>query len=311
MTLRCVTVFGGTGYLGRWIVARLVEDGATVRVAARHPDRFAPPTGTGDSAGRIEAVRADVREPHSVAEAIAGSEAVVNAVGLYVERGAESFDAVHVEGAATVARACAEATVGALVHISGIGANTRSASPYVRARARGEEAVQAAFPGATLLRPGALFGPGDAFITLFARMAERSPAIPLFGNGRTKVQPVFVGDVAEAVRRAVMDPQHGGKVYELGGPRVYTYRALIRLILAQTGKRRVLLPIPFPVWKGLAALLRPLPAPPLTRDQIALVERDNKVSQCALTLADLGVTATELEAKLPMILEFAAMKPES
>lgn len=308
MAQRCITVFGGSGYLGRRIVARLASGGAAVRVAVRHPDRVAA---SGKDVDGIEAVHADVRDARTVAAAVAGSDAAVNAVGLYVERGAETFDAVHVEGAATVARACAEAGTGALAHISGIGADTASPSPYVRARARGEQAVQAACPAATVLRPSALFGPGDAFVTLFARMARRLPLIPLFGDGSTEVQPVYVGDVAEAVQRALADPRHRGKVYELGGPRAYAYRDLIRLILAETGAKPALLPVPFALWKALAALLRVLPAPPLTRDQIALVERDNTVGEGALTLADLGVTATELDAKLPKILESAATKSES
>ena len=308
MARRCITVFGGSGYLGRRIVARLAAGGAAVRVAVRHPDRVAA---SGKDIGGIQAVHADVRDAQTVTQAIAGSDGVVNAVGLYVERGAETFDAVHVEGAATVAGACAEAAVGSLVHISGIGADVGSPSPYVRARARGEQAVQAVFPATTVLRPSALFGPGDVFVTLFAKMGARSPVIPLFGDGRTEVQPVYVGDVAEAVQRALADPRHGGKVYELGGPRAYAYRDLIGLILAQTGKKPALLPVPFALWKGLAAVLRVLPAPPLTRDQIALVERDNKVGQSALTLADLAVKPTELEAKLPKILESAGMKPES
>lgn len=290
-----VTVFGGSGYLGRRIVDRLASDGNMVRVAVRHPDRF-------QHGGTLVALPADVRDDASVAAAVGETDAVVNAVGLYLESGRETFDAVHVRGAARVAHAAARAGVGRLVHISGIGVDPRSESPYVRARAHGEEAVRNAYPDVTLLRPSALFGPGDAFLSLFDGLSRISPVIPLFGTGATKVQPVYVGDVADAVAAALADPGSKGKTYELGGPSAYAYKALIELVLRQAGRRRLLMPVPFLVWRGLARLLSPLPRPPLTIDQIVLIEQDNVVAARALTLADLGIDAIDLERMLPEVL---------
>lgn len=281
-----VTVFGGSGFLGREIVERLLAEGVTVRVAVRHPGRAA-------SGGRP--VYADLRDETSVALAVEGSEAVVNAVGLYVEKGAETFEAVHELGALNLAHQAAAQGVDRLVHVSGIGADLRSESRYVRARAKGELLVADVFPRATILRPGVLFGPEDSFLNALAGIASRTPLLPLFGRGQTRLQPVYVGDVAEAVRRALTQPEAAGKTYELGGPEVYSYRALVELVLARSGRRRLLLPLPFPVWQALAVLASMLPAPPLTRAQVTLMKQDNLVAEDALSLADLGIEATALE----------------
>ena len=281
-----VTVFGGSGFLGREIVERLLAEGVTVRVAVRHPGRAA-------SGGRP--VYADLRDETSVALAVEGSEAVVNAVGLYVEKGAETFEAVHELGALNLAHQAAAQGVDRLVHVSGIGADLRSESRYVRARAKGELLVADVFPRATILRPGVLFGPEDSFLNALAGIASRTPLLPLFGRGQTRLQPVYVGDVAEAVRRALTQPEAAGKTYELGGPEVYSYRALVELVLARSGRRRLLLPLPFPVWQVLAVLASMLPAPPLTRAQVTLMKQDNLVAEGALSLADLGIEATALE----------------
>ena len=300
MTYR-VTVFGGSGFLGRQIVRRLADEGAAVRVAVRHPERAAFLTGTG-AAGEITAVYADVWDEASVGPAVAGAEAVVNTVGHYVERGRASFAAIHGQGAMQVARAAAQAGVRRLVHISGIGADPASASPYVRARGIGERLVREAFPEATILRPSVLFGPEDAFLNRLAGLARVMPALPLFGSGATKLQPVYVRDVAEAVARALATPTAQGRVYELGGPRIYTYEELVRLVLAQIGRKRLLVPIPFAVWELLAALVAPLPHRPVSRDQVILMKRDNVVAANALTFAELGITPTPLEEVLPTYL---------
>lgn len=281
-----VTVFGGTGFLGRAIVERLLAEGITVRVAARHPDKAA----TGG-----QPVYADLRDEASVAHAIEGSEAVVNAVGLYVETGAETFEAVHVLGARNLARQAAARGVDRLVHVSGIGADPHSESSYVRARAAGERLVTQAFPQATILRPSVLFGPQDSFLNALAGIASRTPVLPLFGRGDTRLQPVYVRDVAEAALRALTHPEAAGKTYELGGPEVYSYRALVELVLERSERRRFLLPLPFPVWRTLAALASLLPAPPLTRAQVVLMQRDNVVAEGALSLGDLGIDAAALE----------------
>jgi uncharacterized protein YbjT (DUF2867 family) len=296
-----VTVFGGTGFLGRAIVRRLAADGADVRVAVRHPERAAFLADL-DGAGRIAALQADVWHAASVKPAVAGADAVVNCVGHYVERGRATFEAIHGQGALNVARAAAAAGVGRLVHISGIGADEKSESHYVRARAIGERLVRDAFPEATILRPSVMFGPEDAFFNQLAAIARFAPFLPLFGSGDVKLQPVYVGDVAEAVARALRLEAAKGKTYELGGPRAYRYKALLQLLLRQIGRRRPLLPVPYPAWDLLATLLAPLPKRPISRDQVVLMKRDNVVAPHALPFAALGITPHSVEEILPTYL---------
>jgi NADH dehydrogenase len=303
---RRVAVFGGSGFLGRRIVEHLAADGAEVRVAVRHPERAVFLTRIGRP-GQVTSVRADVWDEASVAPALAGADAAVNTVGHYVERGDASFEAIHGQGARHVAQAAAVAGARRLVHISGIGADPASDSPYVRARATGERLVREAFPAATILRPSVMFGPGD-FLERLAGLARVMPAIPLFGAGAVRLQPVYVGDVAAAVARALATPQAAGKLYELGGPRVYPYRELVQLVLDLTGRRRLLLPLPYVAWNALAALLAPLPRRPISRDQVKLMQKDNVVSPGALTFADLGITPTALEAIAPGYLGDAARR---
>ena len=302
MTQGPVTVFGGSGFLGRRIVERLAAAGSDVRVAVRRPERAwfgEGPRGDGEGGGRIESVRVDVWDEPTVARAVQGSAAVVNTVGHYVEKRSATFDAIHGQGALHVARQAKEAGAGRLVHVSGLGADPGSDSPYVRARGIGEDLVRDAFEGVTILRPSVIFGPGDSFVTKLAAMGRQSPILPLFGSGGTRLQPVFVGDVAEACARALADPSARGRVYELGGPRVYSYRELVRLVLERAGARTVLTPVPFLVWDLLAGGLSLLPNPPLTRDQVKLMRRDNVVGGQALTLGGLGVRAVPLEEALP------------
>ncbi len=286
------TVFGGTGFLGRAVVARLIAEGARVRVAARHPDNSSQPAG-------VEAVATDLRDADSVARAVADADWVVNAVGLYQESRGETFQAIHVEGASTVAAAANRGTAQALVHISGIGADLASESSYVRARATGEIAVREAFPEATILRPSLLFGPEDSFFNSLARIARLLPVFPLFGDGRTRLQPVYVEDVAAAVARSLSLPEAHGRVYELGGKQSYSYRALIELLLRQTGIRRPLLPLPFAVWEAQARLLSLFPRAPITRDQIALMRKDNVVDPELPGFAELGLEPAAVEEILP------------
>jgi uncharacterized protein YbjT (DUF2867 family) len=298
---RLVTVFGGSGFLGRRIALRLAADGAQVRIAVRHPERAAPLGRLGEP-GQITAVRADVWEEATVAPALAGAGAVVNTVGHYVERGDASFEAIHGEGARHVAAAAHAAGVPRLVHISGIGADPASDSPYVRARATGERLVREAFPAATILRPSVMFGPDHDFLNRLAGLARVLPALPLFGAGDVRLQPVFVDDVAAAVVKALALPEAAGRLYELGGPRVYSYKALVQLVLEHTGRRRLLLPVPYFAWNALAALSAPLPGRPISRDQVKLMQRDNVVSPGALTFADLGIAPTALETVAPTYL---------
>jgi uncharacterized protein YbjT (DUF2867 family) len=292
-----ITVFGGSGFLGRQIVLRLAKGGAEVRVAARRPERAAFLT-EARTAGPITAVRADVWDAASVGPAVAGADAVVNTVGHYVERGRASFEAIHGQGARHVAEAAARAGIGRLVHISGIGADPQSDSAYVRARGIGERLVADALPTATIFRPSVMFGPEDAFSNRLEALSRMLPVLPLFGRGDVRLQPVYVGDVADAVATALATPAAAGQVYELGGPRIYSYRELVRLVLEHAGRRRVLLPVPYRAWDLLAAL----PGSPVSRDQVKLMREDNLVQPGALSFADLGIQASGLEAILPSYL---------
>ena len=269
-----------------------------MRIAVRSPGNANIPEPSG-TAGEINAIYADVRDETAVARAMDGCDAVINAVGLYIERGTETFEAVHERGALNVAHQCAAQDVGWLIHISGIGADLNSESSYVRARAKGELLVRDAFAKTTIFRPSVLFGPDDKFLNTLIKIIRRSPILPLFGTGGTKLQAVYVGDVAQATLRALQKPTSRGKTYELGGPRAYTYRELIELIQSRINKRRLLLPLPFFAWDSMAALVSLLPVPPLTRDQVALMKRDNVVAKNARFLQDLGVEATALEKILP------------
>lgn len=295
MTYDCVTVFGGSGFIGRRIALRLAHEGTTVRVAVRHPERVSE-AGPG---GRIVATYADVWDEASVAPALEGSDAVVNTVGHYVERGERTFAAIHGHGAMHVAKAAARAGVQRLVHISGLGADERSPSEYVRARSIGERLVRDAFPAATILRPSVVFGPDDAFFNRLAALVRATPVLPLFGRGRVRLQPVYVGDVAEAVARALERPDAEGRTYELGGPQTYTYRALVQLVRDRTGRKTLLVPMPYPVWDALALLISWLPQAPVSRDQVTLMKRDNVVAADRPGLRDLGVAPTAVEEILP------------
>lgn len=286
-----VTLFGGTGFLGQRIAAALLEEGYALRVAVRRPERARPREG-------LRAVRADLHDETAVAAAVEGAAAVVNAAGLYLERGGAGFRAFHVEGAARLARLARAAGAARLVHLSGIGADAASPDAYVRSRGEGEAAVAAAFPGAILLRPSALFGP-DAGLLAVLRGLVRLPVVPLFGRGEQRLQPVHVGDAAQVVVRILAERQPA-PLYELGGPRAYRYAELLRLIARAEGRRPLLLPCPFALWEVAARLAELLPAAPLTRGQVALMRRDNLPSPALPGLAELGIRPRDLEALLPL-----------
>ena len=271
MPLR-VTVFGGTGFLGRRVVRHLHDAGLVARVASRHPD--AVPFLFSREVSGIEAVHADVNDDGSVARAVAGAWAIVNTVSLYVERGKDTFHAVHVEAAKRIAVLARQAGAETLVHISGIGANAGSASPYIRSRGEGEAVVLDAFPSAKLVRPAVMFGPGDAFLTPLLAMLRRLPIFPMFGSGATRLQPVYVEDVAEALVRILRAPA-ASQLYELAGPRVYTYRELLKTLAASAGTRPFLVPFPFSLWHVMGYVAEGLPSPPLTRNQVELMGQDN------------------------------------
>ena len=303
-----VVVFGGGGFLGRRLVDRLTAEGMTVRVAVRHPD---PARIELRSMGleRVTVVPADVRDQASVAAAIAGADAVVNAVSAYIEKGGVTFEAVHVRGAENVAREAAAAGVARLVLVSGIGADPDSSSPYIRARGRGELIVRQAFPGATIVRPGAMFGPGDALFCTLAALARLLPALPLIGGGSTRLQPIFVEDVAEAISSILSDPGTVGRTYELAGPKVYTLHELVNMTLQLMGKRRLLVPIPFAVAEVQARLFEFLPNPPLTTGQVDLLKTDNVVSGALPDVQELGIQPKTVEEVIPTYIGPRALGP--
>ncbi len=269
-----------------------------VRIAARHPRAL----DLAEARGQIALQRADVRDEDSVAEALKGATGVVNAVGLYVEQGQATFRAIHEEGAERVARRAGEAGIRRLIHISGIGVDPASASNYVRARAYGEQRVREVFPNATLLRPSVLFGPNDAFLNSL-KTVTRLPIVPLFGRGSTRLQPVYVEDVARAVLQVLEMPDTNGRTFELGGARAYRYRDIIKRVLTHLGRRRLLLPVPFVVWRLLARIASLLPNTPLTLDQVILMETNNVVNAKANTFNDLGIEPCSLEQMLSACLD--------
>jgi uncharacterized protein YbjT (DUF2867 family) len=300
---RVVTVFGGSGFLGRRVVRHLLDHGFRVRATSRHPERVQSIFGQDDVG--VEAVRADVHDEASVAAALTGAIGAVNSVSLYIESGSlETFRAVHVEAAARIARLAYKAGVNRLIHVSGIGADPASASGYIHARGDGEVAVRDAFPGMTLIRPSVMFGSDDHFLTTLTWLLQILPVYPLFGRGRTQLQPVHVEDVAEAIARIVGRAAGADHpCYELGGPRVYTYLELLRSIAGQIDARTWLLPVPFVLWEGLAFLSEFAPKAPLTRNQVALMRRDNVTSRDLPGLEDLHVAPTPLEDVVPTVAE--------
>jgi uncharacterized protein YbjT (DUF2867 family) len=295
---RVVTVFGGSGFIGRYVVKRLAAKGARVRVATRDPEgaKFLKPMG---AVGQVAPVKVSISQADSVKAAVDGSDAVINLIGILSQGGRQSFRMAHVEGPQTIARAAAAAGVRQMVHVSAIGASAESASAYARSKALGEDSVRSALPESVILRPSVVFGPEDDFFNRFGAMARIAPALPLIDGGRTKFQPVYVGDVADAVLAVLQSEEYSGKTYELGGPEVMNFRELLEYILSETGRKRALVPAPALFLKPLAALMELLPSPPLTRDQLILLQKDNVVDDKALKLSDLGIEATAIAAEVP------------
>ncbi|MCG9915542.1 MAG: complex I NDUFA9 subunit family protein [Phenylobacterium sp.] len=294
-----VTVFGGSGFVGSQVVRALARAGHRVRVAVRQPGRAHDLLMLGD-VGQIQVVQANIRDPDSVARALDGAQACVNLVGVLYESGRQKFASLHTEGAANVAQAAKAAGISRMVQVSSIGADAGSPSAYARTKAAGEAAVREALPQAVILRPSIVFGPEDDFFNRFAAMAVLSPALPLIGGGQTRFQPVFVGDVARAVAVALSDPACAGKTYELGGPAILTFRQLLELVLSETQRRRLLLPLPFPIANligqvGNLMALTPI-APPLTTDQVAQLKVDNVADKALPGLSDLGIEGTAVES---------------
>jgi uncharacterized protein YbjT (DUF2867 family) len=292
-TRSVATVFGGSGFIGRYVVQRLCQAGHIVRVAVRDTERalFLKPMG---DVGQVVPLYCALGDEPTIARALAGAELAVNLVGLLTERRRGDFQRVHEAGAAAVARLAAAERVGRLVHVSAIGADPNSPSRYAATKGEGEAAVRAALPGATILRPSVVFGLEDQFFNRFGRIAELSPVMPVIA-GATRFQPVYVGDVANAVIAGLERPDAAGALYELGGPRVLTMREVIAYVLAETRRRRPVIELPVGLARLQAAVLERLPGRLLTGDQLVLLQRDNVVSPGMPGLAELGITPTPHE----------------
>jgi uncharacterized protein YbjT (DUF2867 family) len=302
MPIHRIAVLGGSGFIGRYIVTRLADRGDVLAVGGRYGATAKFLKLKGD-VGQVGLFNLDIGDEPLVAAFLAGNEMVVNCVGLLREHGSQRFERLHHTGPARVARLAREAGVRRFVHLSAIGADPRSSSAYARTKAEGERAVSDAFPGATILRPSIVFGPEDQFFNRFAAMATVSPVLPLIGGGETRFQPVYVGDVADAAVKCLDDRITSGRTYELGGPKIYTFRALIELLLAEIRRKRALVNLPFAAASLQARIMAILPNPPLTVDQVEMLKQDNIVSAAALSLADLGIVPNAVEAILPTYLD--------
>jgi NADH dehydrogenase len=302
MSQGLVTVFGGSGFLGRYLVKRLAAQGGPVRVAVRDPEAglFLKPMG---AVGQIELIQANVRDHDSVGRAVNGADSVVNLVGTLIQSRRQSFTSVHAQGPERIAMACAATRVSRLIHVSAVGPDAHSASQYFQSKADGESRVHAAFPNATLVRPSVVFGPEDGFFNRLAAQATWLPFMAIFGGTQgAKFQPVYVGDVADALMTMLGDGSTRGKTYELGGPQVVTMRQILERIIVDTGRKRMLIPAPNwvgTVWAWKSAVL-PFPsALNINRDQLIQLGLDNVVADGAKTLADLGIAPTPLAAVVP------------
>jgi len=302
MRNRRTAVFGGSGFIGRYVVKRLAARGDVVPVGCRNAEeaKFLRPMG---EVGQVEPINLAIDDAALLPAFLAGNDGLVNCVGILRESGSQTFERAHHTGPALLARLARDAGVQRFVHISAIGADSRSSSAYARTKAAGEQAVRDAFPTVTILRPSVVFGPEDQFFNRFATIATISPVMPLIGGGETRFQPVYVGDVADAVIKCLEDPATAGRTYELGGPRTYTFRELLELMLREIRRRRRFIDLPFGLAALQARLMAILPNPPLTPDQVELLKRDNVASPGALGLSSLGITPTPVEAILPTYLD--------
>jgi NADH dehydrogenase len=303
MQNKTITIFGGTGFIGRHIVAALAADGWQIKIACRVPARgyFLK---AGAAPGQIVPMYCNVHDDASVAAIIEGSSHVLNLIGILYQKGKSTFQKMHVDVPERLARLAAAANVADFVHVSALGADRDGASRYARSKAEGEEKIRTVFPAATILRPSIVFGPGDHFFGLFASMAQKAPVLPLIGFGKTLFQPVYVGDIAQAVLRIVSNQTHWprGKTFALTGPETLSFRALLQRLRQETGQKFILLPIPFLFAKPLGAVLGLLPRPPLTLDQVQSLTRDNVAAPGDYTLHDLNLDATALSSVLPAAL---------
>lgn len=298
---KTATIFGGSGFLGRNIVWKLAREGYAIKVATRVPERayFLKPAG---NVGQVVPFYCDYSDHKSIMAAVQGADIVINCVGVLFENKKQRFDKIHSDLPAAIAKACSKAGVERFIHISALGVE-QSISNYAKTKRAGEKAAQKNFADVTILRPSIVFGEDDSFFNMFARMAQILPALPLIGGGKTKFQPVFVGDIADSVIAAIAMPQSKGQIYALGGPEVQNFRALFETMFEHTGKRVMLVSLPWSVAKMEAFFMeKTMAAPLLTRDQIKSLRSDNVVPEGALTLLDLGLTPTPMGMILPTYL---------
>lgn len=299
-TRNVATVFGGSGFIGRYVVQRLARRGYVVRVAVTHPASAGFLRVMG-AVGQIVPLYASVTDEATVLRAVVGSDLVVNLVGILAERRRGDFEAIHAEGAGRVARLAAGAGVLGLVHLSAIGADPGAPGRYGTSKAAGEVAVRQHFPGATILRPSIVFGPEDQFFNRFARMAMLSPIMPVF-SGATRFQPVYVGDVADAIIAALGEADAVGAIFELGGPAIFTFREVLAYVLQETGRRRLMIPVPPALARLMARVMELVPGKPLTRDQLLMLRRDNVTAAGMPGLPELGITPTPVDMVVPSYL---------
>ena len=292
MTVGHIAVFGGTGFIGRHLVPALLREGWTVRIVARHRGR---PHVSPDLRSKLKVWQADVRDDAAVDCATVGTDAVINLVGMLTETPKQSYRAIHVEAARRIAHAAQRHGATRLIHISALGASDTSPAVSDRTKAEGEAAARDEFPGAVIVRPSLVYGEGDHFFNGFAAMAMRTPVLPLIGGGHTKFQPVHIDDMTTGLLALLGRPDTAGRIYEFGGPEIYSFKELLSLLLAAVGRWRLLMPIPWSTAKLLAAVLQKLPNPPLTVDQVRLLQTDKVVSGRELTLADLSVHTKHLQ----------------
>ena len=301
MSLRVVTVFGGTGFLGRRVVRHLRERDFSVRIASRHPERGEELFGRDDP--HLRSIETDIHDEDAVIAALAGAWGAVNAVSLYVERARETFHSVHVEAAGRIAALAHRAGLARLVQVSGIGADAQSKSLYIRKRGEGERAVRAAFAEATLIRPAVMFSADDAFLTTILALLRRLPVYPMFGRGSTTLQPTHADDVAEAIARTLQRVDASQLTFECGGPRVFSYEELLRTIAREAGLKPILVPVPFATWHALARVAEMLPTAPVTRNQVELMEVDTVASADLPGFAELGILPRAIEPTLQEIVQ--------
>jgi len=300
MAQQLVTIFGGAGFVGTTVVEHLAKTGSRIRVVARQPNSALHVKPLGD-VGQVQVVQGNIRDENSVRAAVRGSDMVINLVGILYESGAQKFKAIHEDGASAIARACAEFGVKKLVHMSAIGADEASPARYGQSKARGEKAVLAAFPEATIIRPSVIFGARDNLFNRFASAASLLPLLPVF-SGDTKFQPVYVGDVAGVIVRALTDDSMKGELYELGGADILSLREMMKLAAHEAMQKVFFIDVPDFIAPYKVFFLGLLPNPPITLDQLKMLKKDNVVSDDARGLSDLGITPTLLEAILPTYL---------